>query len=66
LRAQRRGEKLRTLTIVPAPVIATDGVMVRDRATRLDQRIAGRILDRLPLFEQRGRRVHSRLPGNRV
>src|ERR1035437_7791513 len=52
-RPKRGREKLRTLTIVPWPVITGNGVMMRDRAPRLDQRVAGRILDRLPLFQKR-------------
>src|SRR5580704_12704187 len=46
-------EELRTLTVVPGPVIAADGVMMGDRAAGLDQRIARRVLDRLPLLQQR-------------
>ncbi|WP_257784732.1 hypothetical protein [Bradyrhizobium icense] len=33
-------------------LITANGVMMGDRAARLDQRIAGRILDCLPLFQQ--------------
>ena len=34
-------------------MITADRVMMRDGATRLDQRVAGRILDRLPLLQKR-------------
>jgi hypothetical protein len=47
------GEKLRPLTIVPGPVIAANGVMMRNRSTRLDQGVTGRILDGLPLLQKR-------------
>jgi hypothetical protein len=43
-------EKPRALTIVPRPMITADRVMMRDRTTGLNQRVAGRILDRLPLL----------------
>ena len=49
----KRGcEKPRALTIVPRPMITANGVMMRDRATCLDQRVAGRILDGLPLLQK--------------
>src|SRR5438552_11346405 len=46
-------EKVGPLPIVPGPVIAADGMMMRDGAARHNQRVAGRILDGLPLLEQR-------------
>ena len=52
-RPKRRRKEFRTLTIVPRPVITTDGVVMRDRASGLDKRIAGRVLDRPPLLQKR-------------
>src|SRR3981081_4710794 len=49
---QRRREKLRTMTIVPGSMVPADGVMMRDRAARFDQRVAGGVLDGLPLFQK--------------
>ena len=50
--AKRHREKPRALTIVPRPMITANSVMMRYRTTRLNQRIAGRILDRLPLLQK--------------
>src|SRR5258705_1082764 len=44
---KRGREQRRALTVVPGPMIAANRVMMRDRTTRLDQRVAGRSLDRL-------------------
>ena len=49
---KRGREKPRALTIVPRPMITANSVMMRDRTTRLNQRVAGRILDRLPLLQK--------------
>ena len=49
---KRGREKPRALTIVPRPMITANRVMMRDRTTRLNQRVAGRILDRLPLLQK--------------
>src|SRR5271169_3018518 len=46
-------EQVRSLPIVPSTMVASDRVMMRDRAPGRDQCIARGILDRLPLFEQR-------------
>jgi hypothetical protein len=35
-RPKRYREKLRTLTIVPGPVVTANGVVMRDCTTRLD------------------------------
>ena len=51
--AQRRGEQVRPLAVVPAAMVAADGVVMRDRAAGVDQRVARRGLDRPPLLEQR-------------
>src|SRR6266853_5123037 len=49
----KRGREQRwALTIVPGPMIASDRVMMRDRATRRNQRVTGGILDRLPLLQK--------------
>src|SRR5258705_12783772 len=67
-RPKRGREQRRALTIVPGPMIASNRVMMRDRATRLNQRIAGGILDRLPLLQksagtaERGERKRRRGP----
>src|SRR5437016_4444556 len=50
---KRGREKTRALAIVPRPMITANSVMMRDRTTRLNQRFAGRILDRLPLLQKR-------------
>src|SRR3954470_3278038 len=50
---KRGREKPRALAIVPRPMITANSVMMRDRTTRLNQRVAGRILDRLPLLQKR-------------
>ena len=50
---ERGREKPRALTIVPRPMITANSVMMRDRTTRLNQRVAGRTLDRLPLLQKR-------------
>ena len=34
-------------------MITANSVMMRDRTTRLNQRVAGRTLDRLPLLQKR-------------
>ena len=52
-RPKRRRKEFRTLTIVPVSMIAADGVVMRDRASGLDKRIAGRVLERLPLLPKR-------------
>src|SRR4029077_18709717 len=49
---KRGREKTRALAIVPRPMITANSVMMRDRTTRLNQRVAGRILDRLPLLQK--------------
>src|SRR5258708_8955171 len=50
LRGPKGGrEKFRALTIVPRPVIAANGVMMRDPPTPLDHRISRRPLHDLPL-----------------
>ena len=59
-RAQRRGEQVRPLAIVPAAMIAPDRVMMGDRAAGGDQRVARRALDRPPLLDQRA------MPAERV
>src|SRR5258708_25539396 len=51
LRGPKGGrEKFRTLTLVPRPVIAANRAMMRDRATRLDNSIAGRVRTGLPVL----------------
>src|SRR6185295_17929914 len=47
-RAPGGRERLRALLVVPAAVVAADGVMVRDRAARGEHRGAGDGLDRAP------------------
>ena len=49
--AQRGGERLRTLAVVPRPVVAADRVVVGDRAAALDHRVRGGPLDLGPLLE---------------
>src|SRR5882757_8995911 len=49
---KRGREKPRALAIVPRPMITANSVMMRDRTTRLNQRVAGSILDRLPLLQK--------------
>ncbi len=68
--AQRPGEELWPLLVVPAPVVAADGVVVRDRAAVVEDRPRDRGFDRVPLLELRagtGRRdervVRSRAIG---
>src|SRR6476469_6972497 len=46
-RPKRGREQRRALAIVPGSMITANRVMMGDRATRLNQRVAGRILDRL-------------------
>src|SRR5437763_9633668 len=43
--AQRGGERVRSLAVVPRPVVAPDGVVVRDDSALLDHRIGGNALD---------------------
>src|SRR5258707_6307041 len=50
-RPKRGREQRWALTIVPGPMIAANRVMMRDRATRLNQRVTGGTLDRLPLLQ---------------
>lgn len=50
---QRGGKKLWPLSVIPGSVISADGMVVRDGAARRDQRVARRVLDGLPLREQR-------------
>src|SRR6516165_6062600 len=51
-RLERRGEERRALAVVPGAMIASDGVVVRDGAARLDERVGGGVLDRLPLLQE--------------
>src|SRR5947209_18879962 len=50
-RPQRGRERLGALAVIPRPVIAPDGVMVRDRAATVQNRIGGSLLDRSPLLQ---------------
>ena len=52
-RPKRGSEKLGTLTVVPGPVVTANRVVMRDRTTSLDQSVARRILDCLPLLQKR-------------
>ena len=60
-RAQRRGERLRALAVVPGAVVAADRVVVGDRAAGRLDRLRGGRLDLVPLLElgaAPGRREH--------
>src|SRR5213592_2086564 len=45
------GEARRTLPVVPGPVVAADGVVVRDRAAEPQDGVGGGLLDGRPLLE---------------
>ena len=49
--AQRLGERLRALAVVPGAVVAADRVVVGDRAAGGDHRVGGRGLDLVPLLD---------------
>ena len=49
---KRCSEQLRTLPIVPWPMVAADRVVVGDRAAGRDELVGRGILDRLPLLDQ--------------
>src|SRR4051812_37366888 len=49
--AQRGREGIGALAVVPGPVVATDGMVVRDRAAGARDGLGRRSLDRVPLLE---------------
>ena len=49
---ERVGKERRPLLVVPRAVVAANRMMVGDRPTRSDQRLAGGALDRPPLCGQ--------------
>src|SRR6516164_2835174 len=67
--AQRRGEQLGPLPVVPVPVIAPDRMVMGDSAAGCDERIARGILDLLPLLNQRAmttERVKGEIRGRTI
>src|SRR5436305_3965795 len=53
--AQRLGEQRRALAVIPGPMIASDRVMMRDRAALRDHGIERRTLDTAPLLAELSR-----------
>ena len=56
-RAQRRGERVRAAARRTRAVVAADGVVVRDRAARFEDRVGPRRLDLRPLATSSPRRA---------